>query len=635
MNLKFILSVAFIFYCNSFNICNAQTVISGGPVSGNWTVSGSPYLVQAAIIVVDGATLTIEPGVEVRFQGSYKFLILGRLLAIGTVSDTILFTAADTSIGWLGIRFEMTQATNDTSRFEYCKFQYGKANGTSSITHGGGIFIDGYSKVNVSHSRFTHCFASTGGGIHFDNCNPVIFENLFDNNIATGQGAAINGFNTNTTISYNTFINNNVTNQFGRGGAISYGISGTISIIGNNFYNNSASRGGALFNTSGRMIVLGNTFTGNTGESASAISLEFAIAFINNNTFSYNSGDNVMYCESDSQIIENNIISYNTGSGILCTSNCKTSILNNTILSNTGSGIIVTGNNTANANVIISRNYISQNSSKHGAGIFFGGGGTHIVNSNIICNNESDSLGGAIYCNATSPLFSNNTIVNNEALQGGAVYCKLNSDPVFENCILWGNTATSGNQLYLFDEPSDPPFNYSDVQGGSASFQANVNVFYLGSYTNNFDMDPLFQNPTAGTGQAYSSVPSDWNLGTGSVCIDGGNPIGSYPGSDILGNPRVSNGIVDIGAIEIVQTSLSEYVFDKIIVFPNPSTGIFQLQSSNSIFRVEVYDVNGAFVKSSSQFNEIDITELHDGFYFAMVNVGKKKFFCKLIKAQN
>ena len=83
---------------------SAGTAIAGGNVSGTWEVAGSPYLVNGNITVPSGATLTIEPGVEVIFQSWYSLTVNGTLIADGTASAPIMFTAA-TSPGWLGIRF--------------------------------------------------------------------------------------------------------------------------------------------------------------------------------------------------------------------------------------------------------------------------------------------------------------------------------------------------------------------------------------------------------------------------------------------------------------------------------------------------------------------------------------------------
>src|SRR5438128_315876 len=130
------------------SIAFAQTIVPGGVVSGVWSQSGSPYLVQGNLLVANGATLTIQPGVKVNFQGSYKLLVSGRLLAAGTIADTIRFIAADPSIGWQGIRFDNTAATNDSSKITFCSIR----NGFVTDVHGGGIYVNNFSKISISHS---------------------------------------------------------------------------------------------------------------------------------------------------------------------------------------------------------------------------------------------------------------------------------------------------------------------------------------------------------------------------------------------------------------------------------------------------------------------------------------------------
>ena len=65
-----------------------------GNVSGTWTLAGSPYEATCDLTIPSGQTLTIEPGVVVRFTGHYKFWVEGTLLAEGTESDSIIFTRA-------------------------------------------------------------------------------------------------------------------------------------------------------------------------------------------------------------------------------------------------------------------------------------------------------------------------------------------------------------------------------------------------------------------------------------------------------------------------------------------------------------------------------------------------------------
>lgn len=56
-----------------------------------WTLTDSPFIVINDIIVKPGYTLTIEPGVEVRFGGNFSLVVEGALNAVGTAEDAINF----------------------------------------------------------------------------------------------------------------------------------------------------------------------------------------------------------------------------------------------------------------------------------------------------------------------------------------------------------------------------------------------------------------------------------------------------------------------------------------------------------------------------------------------------------------
>ncbi|HHE40793.1 MAG TPA: hypothetical protein ENL10_04755, partial [Candidatus Cloacimonetes bacterium] len=91
--------VIFIFLIVTSTSLFAQTQVNGVQ-SGTWTVANSPYLVIGEIIVPTGQTLTIEAGIEINFQGHYKFTVHGNLQAIGTETDSIFFTTSIPAIGW-------------------------------------------------------------------------------------------------------------------------------------------------------------------------------------------------------------------------------------------------------------------------------------------------------------------------------------------------------------------------------------------------------------------------------------------------------------------------------------------------------------------------------------------------------
>jgi hypothetical protein len=65
-----------------------------GPITQDtiWTRVDSPFVVSKNVTVYSNATLTIEPGVEVKFGGNFSLIVLGKLYANGT-STPITFTS--------------------------------------------------------------------------------------------------------------------------------------------------------------------------------------------------------------------------------------------------------------------------------------------------------------------------------------------------------------------------------------------------------------------------------------------------------------------------------------------------------------------------------------------------------------
>jgi hypothetical protein len=102
-----------------------QTLVSGN-VSGEWTVSGSPYIAVGQCTVTTGATLIIDPGVRVAFNGYFHLISYGTLVAEGTASDSIVFTS---NLGvpnpgdWEYVGLINSYAAS--SRFAFCDFSYG------------------------------------------------------------------------------------------------------------------------------------------------------------------------------------------------------------------------------------------------------------------------------------------------------------------------------------------------------------------------------------------------------------------------------------------------------------------------------------------------------------------------------
>ncbi len=501
---------------------NAQTTISGGSIYGTWTQANSPYLIQSAIMIPADSTLIISPGVTVQFQGNYKLWALGRLIAIGTISDTIVFTCNNPSIGWTGISYDNTTTSPDTSFFEYCRFEYGNAS-VSPNTSGGAISFSNNSKGIVTHSRFRNCYASIGSGaIQYGNTRCISYC-LFENNSSQTCGAIGGGFAGNSCeISYNTFIGNYCTGDYG----------GAIGSWGHDIIKNNV--------------------------------------FYNNTSYGSNYAGGAIYCGSSSSL----------------------NIYNNKFYNNS--------------------------SINNGAGAIYCLG-TPIISNNVFSNN-SGPMGGAIICDGALPNITNNTFMNNFSNYGGAIYCLNTGYPILSNTILWGDSASvSGKEIYLADQSNGPTISYCDMQGGQSSIGLANNIFYLGIYTNNIASNPLVVNPSAGIGLSYNGLSTNLSLTGNSPCINTGNPTGTYPTTDIAGNPRIYGSSIDIGAYELQSPAgISQYsnLNTNISVYPNPNNGSFVIEPQNTI-HCTVYDVNGKAVLSqiiNGKIN-IDANNLSEGVY--------------------
>jgi hypothetical protein len=174
--------------------------------------------------------------------------------------------------------------------------------------------------------------------------------------------------------------------------------------------------------------------------------------------------------------------------------------------------------------------------------------------------NQAD-YGGAIanfgYSNGvSSPSLLNVTLSGNQANNGGAIHnygFSGASSPGLVNVILWNNTAAvSGKEMY--NDNATPVITTSLVQGGIAGagiFNENSSVTDGGG---NIGGVPLFErNPDPGDGDWTTLADNDYGdlrLRSGSPAIDAGTNLPGLPPTDLAGNPRIINGVVDMGAYE-------------------------------------------------------------------------------------
>ncbi len=170
--------------------------------SKNNTSGDGVWIVDVAndsLIVEAGATLTIEPGVTVKFHNDVLFLVKGAILAQGTAQDSIIFTIDDapgSATEWSGIKLLSDSAT--VNKLIYCRIEHGDADiemtGNGSYEeNGGGIFCAASVSQNtqIEHCTIQNNKAYEGGGGIFIVGNPEISFNLIRNNSAGQYGGGI------------------------------------------------------------------------------------------------------------------------------------------------------------------------------------------------------------------------------------------------------------------------------------------------------------------------------------------------------------------------------------------------------------------------------------------------------------
>lgn len=134
----------------------ADTIITGGPVSGLWNASGSPYIIQSNILVVYGTTLTISSNVTVSFATNTQLQVNGTLVATGTPTNKVVFTSASAQKkpgDWNGIYGLSGDIFTSSIRLDNCLVEYA-TDGVFGYSAAHGSTVTVYLTINDSIIRF-------------------------------------------------------------------------------------------------------------------------------------------------------------------------------------------------------------------------------------------------------------------------------------------------------------------------------------------------------------------------------------------------------------------------------------------------------------------------------------------------
>lgn len=248
---------------------------------------------------------------------------------------------------------------------------------------------------------------------------------------------------------------------------------------------------------------------------------------------------------------------------------------------------------------------------KGGAYYVFSNKESKIVNT--IFDNNTAKLGGAMY-NKGNITMVNCDVVGNQAVEeGGGMYNETRYSKI-NNSIFWGNNVAGvPGQIY-----GSSKFNYCAIQGG---FEGGTNIIDL-AMNNDGEGDnnkyPRFINPENG----------NYGLNQHSSCVDAGDKtVSGVTGPDYLGNQRVVNGQIDLGAIEFqAVTAVKDVDGEQFVMYPNPIDNQLVIVKDGAIL-AEIFNFLGQKVLSAEAYDEITINTsgLERGIYFVKVNGVTKK----------
>lgn len=161
----FLISLSFMVAALPHKGVRALTIAGAVTSDTLWRLEDSPIDVSADVMVESGVTLSIEPGVEVKFESGSSLIVNGSLCAVGTDANRIMFTSKKTipaAGDWDGIQFYGDLDSNFTMSF--CEIEHAKD----------GITISSLGRAVIESSRIARNSLS---GIHAIGATNLLVRN--------------------------------------------------------------------------------------------------------------------------------------------------------------------------------------------------------------------------------------------------------------------------------------------------------------------------------------------------------------------------------------------------------------------------------------------------------------------------
>ena len=197
------------------------------------------------------------------------------------------------------------------------------------------------------------------------------------------------------------------------------------------------------------------------------------------------------------------------------------------------------------------------------------------------------------------------------------------------NCIFWNNTglsdaASTGGLTRAITDTFENPIPSLIVYNSLDPLN-----FVDGSITNavnTITTDPFFTD----------SANGDYTLTSGSTAIDTGDNTYVFGTEDILGNQRVFNTTVDMGAYEFGSVALSNNDFDlqtnDIKLYPVPVASILNIKTNGfQVEKVTIYNALGQQVLQTKDI-QIPVSKLENGIYILKAKTTSGNIVKRFIK---
>jgi parallel beta-helix repeat protein len=507
-------------------VCGTGPTYISGPITSDttWYSADSPYIVTGDVTVEPGFTLTIEPGVEVKFDGVYSITVDGKLIADGTFMNKIKFTSNQTMPAkgdWYTVRLRTECNLIDYAEIEYASYgvfmTFFGANNTISNTTINNCKYDGIYLKNSDCNTIHNCTITSNDrfgitiyeshGTKVDN-NTIQYNNYFGINLNASTYTQIYDCN----ISYNDgkgillYSNSHHTTisdcQIDCNNHVGIDLSGTFdndiintTVIGNNGVG--IDFGGVTkYQWIKNCTIMDNEGTGIDLRGSSYVDIMGC-------KVSRNKGYGGIYSDcpvSSINIFETDVLNNFVGNGIDFYEAKLVSITNSNISENAGNGISFNGS-VIQENNIIENCTIAENSNN---GIYFyaykSDGNAYLQKNTLYSNTIHSNTQNGIYFYA-----------NTHSINVHDYYSCIQNNNIYSNLIYLNNQ----NGIYFFDFAD--PDGYSLVQ--------HNNIYLNDIYSNN--QNGIYFSAYA-TGNDYPYIQYN-NIYSNNIYSNGQNGIYFYP----------------------------------------------------------------------------------------------------------